>query len=64
MIIIDFTAYKMIKRIMSPEQYAEVVQFAMKNKDKWVHRQICDTNIIVASALKNKESWKKHNENN
>ena len=50
--IIDFIAYKITKRIMSPEKYAEVVQCAMKKKDIWLDQPLADANVIIAKAYK------------
>lgn len=56
--VVDFHGFKLTGKKMSPEQYSVVVQRAMKNKDKWVNRPMYDTNLIVATAYKNKGSWR------
>ena len=56
--IVEFEAYEKLGKKMSPEQYSVVVQRAMKNKEKWVNRPMHETNLIVATAYKNKGSWR------
>lgn len=56
--VIEFEAFRKLRKIISPKEYAEITQRAMKNKDKWVDRPMYDTNIVVARAFKNKGSWK------
>lgn len=52
--IVEFEAYKKLGKILSPEQYGEVIQRTMKNKGKWIDRPIYDVNIVIATAFKNK----------
>ncbi len=55
--VIDFMGFMLTGKKMSPERYSEIVQYAMDNKPSWENRTISHVNIVVALALKNKNSW-------
>lgn len=53
--IIDFMAYKYLKKIMTPEQYAEVVGEAWQSEENWIDQPTYNTNLVLARAFKNRE---------
>ena len=54
--VIELEAYRLLGKIMTPEQYNKVVQKAIKIIDNWKYRPMYDTNIVIATAFKSRKA--------